>query len=232
MTTARDLIKRSLRQLGVYTIGEDPSDDEAQDGLDALNAMLESWATENLFVYAKTLDIVPLIAGQQSFTMGPTGTVVSTRPVTILDESYILYQNVSYDLVKWTDAEYQQISVKGQNSGIPCGFWPLMNMPDVTVTLWPIPSATMSMYVWSSKLITSFPDLTTTVVLPPGYERALVFSLAEEIAPEYEVLPSALVIAKASKARKNIKRINTQVPVMQMPYGVPNNTTYYDWRFQ
>lgn len=232
MTTARDLIKRSLRQLGVYTIGEDPSDDEAQDGLEALNAMLDSWATENLFVYAKTLDVVPLIAGQQTFTIGPTGTVVSTRPVTIDASSYILYQNVSYQLLKWTDEDYQEISVKTQNAGIPCGFWPLMNMPNVTVTLWPIPSATMSMYLWSDKPITSFPDLTTNVVLPPGYERALVYSLSEEIAPEYEVAIPISVIAKASKARKNLKRINTQVPVMEMPYGVPSSTMYYDWRFQ
>lgn len=232
MTTARDLIKRSMRQLGVYTIGEEPSDDEAADGLEALNAMLDSWATENLFVYAKTLDVVPLIAGQQTFTIGPTGTVVSDRPVTMLDESYILYQTVSYQLVKWTDAEFQQISVKTQNSGIPCGFWPLMNMPDATVTLWPIPSDAMDMYLWSNKLITSFPDLTTDVVLPPGYERALAFSLAEEIAPEYEVQVSSAVAMKASKARKNLKRINTQVPVMQMPYGIPNNNSYYDWRFQ
>lgn len=232
MTTARDIIKRSMRQLGVYTIGEDPSDDEAQDGLEALNAMLDSWATENLFVYAKTLDIVPLIAGQQTFTIGPTGTVVSTRPIDIDPSSYILYQNVSYQLVKWPDEEYQQISVKTQNSGIPCGFWPLMNMPDITVTLWPIPSDTMSMYLWSNKLITSFPSLTTVVTLPPGYERALAFSLSEEIAPEYEVQLSASVIAKASKARKNLKRINAQVPVLEMPYGIPNSTMYYDWRFQ
>lgn len=232
MTTARDLIKRSMRQLGVYTIGEEPSDDEAQDGLEALNAMLDSWATENLFVYAKTLDIVSLIAGQQTFTIGPSGTVVSPRPITIDASSYILYQNVSYQLVKWTDAEFQEISVKTQNSGIPCGFWPLMNMPDVTVTLWPIPAQAMSMYLWSNKLITSFPDLTTDVVMPPGYERALVYSLAEEIAPEYEVQIPVSVVAKALKARKNIKRINTQVPVMEMPYGVPNSTMYYDWRFQ
>ena len=107
-----------------------------------------------------------------------------------------------------------------------------MNMPDVTVTLWPVPSAAMSLYLWSNKLITSFPDLTTDVVLPPGYERAIAYSLSEEIAPEYEVPVSASVVMKAAQARKNIKRINTQVPLMTMPYGIPANGMFYDWRYQ
>jgi hypothetical protein len=230
MATSLDLIKRAMRQLGVYSIGEEPSADEAQDGLEALNAMLDSWATENLFVYAKTLDVVPVIASQQSFTIGPTGTVVSVRPVSIDASSYVLYQNVSYPLAKWTDADYQLISLKGQILGIPCGFWPLMNYPDAQVTLWPIPSAAMDVYLWSNKLIKSFPDLVTDLDLPPGYERAIVFSLAEEIAPEYEVEPSRTVVMKASQGRRNLKRINTQVPLMQMPYGIPNANNYTNGR--
>jgi len=228
--TALDLIKRAMRQLGVYSIGEEPSADEAQTGLDALNAMLDSWATENLFVHAKTLDIVPVISGQASFTVGPTGTVAGPRPVTIDSSSYVLYQNVSYPLAKWADADYQLISLKGQILGIPCGIWPLMTFPDAQVTMWPIPSASMDVYLWSNKLITSFPDLTTVVELPPGYERAIVFSLAEEIAPEYEVEPSRTVVIKAAQGRKNIKRINTQVPLMQMPYGIPNANNYTNGR--
>lgn len=227
MATARDLIKRAIRLLGVYTIGEEPSDDEAEDGLVALNAMLDSWATENLFVYAKTLDAVPMIAGQLSFTIGPTGSTVSARPVTINESTYVICQGVSYPLRKFTDAEYQSISLKTQVGGIPSGFWPLMNYPNVTVTPWPYPSEAMTVMLWSNKLVKSFPDLTTTVDLPPGYERALAFSLAEEIAPEYEAIPTPMVVSKAMQARKNIKRTNTQVPVMGMPYGIPVGNDYY-----
>lgn len=227
MTTARDIIKRSLRQLGVYSIGEEPSADEASEGLEALNAMLDSWANENLFVYAKTLDTVPMLANQLSFTIGPTGSVVSTRPVTIDASSYVMFQGVSYPLQKFTDQEYQSISLKTQVGGIPRGFWPLMNYPDVTVTLWPFPSQDMTVMLWSNKLVKSFADLTTDVDLPPGYERALVYSLAEEISSEYEVMPSASLVTKGAQARRNIKRTNTQVPVMGMPYGIPLSNDFY-----
>lgn len=38
--TCIDLIKRAYRLIGVYSIGEAPSADEAIDGLNALNAMM------------------------------------------------------------------------------------------------------------------------------------------------------------------------------------------------
>ena len=43
MTTVRDLVYRSLRVLGVNQSGENPSATEAQDALEALNGMLNSW---------------------------------------------------------------------------------------------------------------------------------------------------------------------------------------------
>ncbi len=47
-TTARDLITMSLRSLGVLHSGETPSAEEANDGLDTLNQMLNSWIYEGI----------------------------------------------------------------------------------------------------------------------------------------------------------------------------------------
>lgn len=229
MATARDLIKRSMRQLGVYSIGEEPSDDEAEDGLTALNAMLDSWANENLFVYAKTQDNIPIVANQTSVTVGPLGSFVTARPVSIDLSSYIQYQSVSYPLVVWGEAEFNQISVKS-TGGIPAGIFPLMTYPDIQINFWPVPPDAMTLVLWSSKLIKSFPNLSTDLDLPPGYERALVYSLSEELGPEFEVPVGPDIVKKAAQARKNIKRTNTQVPLMRMPYGIPNNNGYVDWQ--
>lgn len=226
MTTALDIIKKATRLLGVYAIGEELSADESQDGLSALNAMLDSWANENLLIYAKTLDTVNLIAGQSSFTMGPTGTTVTTRPVFVDSSSYITYQNVTYPLQKLTLADYNSIGLKNQTSGIPTSFWPLMNFPDITITLWPVVADSMTMSVWSNKLITTFPTLTTAISLPPGYERLVIYSLAEELAPEYDVTVPPGVAMIAAKARRNIKRTNTEPGLMSMPYGIPGANNY------
>jgi hypothetical protein len=98
MATALDIIKRAMRLDRVYGIGETPSADEAQACLDALNSMLDLWATQRLYVYVNVTDVISLAASTASFTIGPTGTTVSVRPVKVLDSSYITYQSVSYPL--------------------------------------------------------------------------------------------------------------------------------------
>lgn len=221
MTTAIDIITRSMRLLGVYSIGEAPSAEESNDGLTALNSMLDSWAGQSLFVFAKSVDVITLAANVPSITVGPSGTTITPRPVNILASSYIDYQGVSYPMVIDTLADYNLLPVKTLTTGIPNQLWALNTMPNITVSLWPVPSATMTLNLWSNKLIQSFASLTDTLVLPPGYERALAFSLAEEIAPEYQLEPSVEVQKKAAYARKVIKRVNTEVPRLRMPYGVP-----------
>lgn len=230
MTTARDLIKQSLRKIGAYAIGEEPSADEGNDGLQTLNAMIDSWGNENLFINAKTLDSIPLIAGQSPVTVGPTGTFVTTRPITIDSSSYILFNGVSYQLGKLTDAEYQAVGLKTQ-TGIPSTFWPLMNIPNAQVTFWPVPSQAMTFQMWSTKQLQSFATLDTILVLQPGAERAITNSLAEELAPEYEVQVPPSVSLAAMRGRKNLKRTNTQVPRLSMPYGIPAGNNYFDGRY-
>lgn len=228
MTTALDVIKRSMRLIEVYAIGEDPTADEAQDGLTALNALLGTYAN-SMIVYAKTLDVIPLVASQTSVTVGPTGTFVTTRPAKVLNESYIEYQGVSYPLTVLTLQEYNEIGVKA-NSGIPAGIWVLPNMPDITVTPFPVPSDAMTLNLWSNRRVTAFPTLTTVVTLPDGYEDFLAYMLAEAIAPEYGREPSATVVRLAGRARRALKRTNVEVPDLQMPYGIPAPGYYQDWR--
>lgn len=229
-TTSLDIIKRAMRMLGVYSIGEQPSADECADTLRALNDMLESMANENLFIYAKTLDVVPLTANNGTYTVGPSGGVVTTRPVDVDGSSYIDYQGVSYPLMVATLADYNQIPVKTLIAGIPNEMYVLPNMPNITLQLWPVPSATMTLNLWSNKLLQSFATLTDVLTLPPGYARMLAFCLAEEIAPEYEVQVSPDVAKKAMQARKIIKRTNTEVPRLNMPYGVPMGRGFVNYR--
>jgi hypothetical protein len=220
--TALDIIKRSMRLLGVYSIGETPSSEECADSLRALNAMLDSWSTENLLIYAKTLDAIPLTANNGTYTIGPSGSTVSARPIEVSNASYIDFQGVSYPLRIDTLKDYNNIPVKALVAGIPTELCALPSVPNATLQLWPVPSASMTLNLWSGKVLQSFSSLTDVVNLPPGYERALGYCLAEEMGPEFDVQVSADILKKAAQARKNIKRINAEVPRLMMPYGVPS----------
>jgi hypothetical protein len=214
LATALDIIKRSLRLLGVYALGEEPSASEAQDALTAMNALMGT-LSNGAMIYAKTLDTIAIAAAQASVTVGPTGTTVTARPVRVLDESYTVIDGVSYPLDVVTLQEYNDISVKA-TGGIPVALWPQMDMPDVTLTFWPVPAVAMTLNLWSDKLLASFPALTTTVSLPPGYEDGLAFILAETLAPEYQVAVPPQVKIGAGRSRRILKRTNLQIPKQRL----------------
>lgn len=229
MTTALDVIKRSMRLLGVYDIGEEPTADEAQDALTALNTLTQQWSTGRGFIFAETEDVIPMVANQPLVTVGPSGTFPTARPVKILDQSYMLYSGVKFPLSIWTESEYNRIIISNIG-GIPIGIWPHMTFPDIEIRPWPLPADAMELHLWSQKAFASFPTLTTNVELPPGYEKMLAFCLAEDIAPEFMVEPSPTVVRQAANARRMIKRINAVIPRLDMPYGIPGNWNgNYGW---
>lgn len=226
--TAIDVIKRSLRMLGVFSTGEEPSADEARDALTALNALMGSLSNGGM-VYAKTLDTIAIAAGTQSITVGPSGDTETDRPVQVLSQSYLQMGDVSYPLSIYTLQKYNSVGLKTVQ-GIPCAIWPQMDMPDITLTFWPVPDQAMTLKLWSNKLIASFPSLTTEVMLPPGYEEALAYLLAEAIAPEYEVAVPASVLRGAQRARRTLKRTNLQVPILALPGEVVGRPVFVDIR--
>lgn len=216
MPTALSMITRAMRLTGNVASGATLDPSEAADGLDALNTMLDSWSTQNMFVYVLSQDTIALTANLASYTIGPTGSTVGVRPVEVDVSTYFTLSGVSYPLKSLTTAQYNTIPVKTQ-TGIPQGIWYNTTFPNGTITLYPVPSQAMTLQLWSSKVLQSFPTLTTDVLLPPGYKRAIELSLAEEYAPEFLTEASRSLTIKASSARRSIKRVNLRVPLLQMP---------------
>ena len=212
--TALDMIKRAYRLIGVYSLGETPSADETVDGLAAMNAMLDSWANEKLMVYAPSLDVITLVPSQSAYTIGPTGGTVSPRPQSIDDATYLVYAGVSYPIEVITLAQYNSIALKGLTTDIPQALWYRPDYPNGTITLYPVPTVAMTLNLWSWKWLAGFSSATTQITLPPGYEDAIVYNLAEALAPENEVQPPATVVRKAMLLKKQIKRTNFKPLVM------------------
>jgi hypothetical protein len=215
MTTALDIFKRSTRLLGVSASGEEPSAEETADGLTALNALIGTLSNTAL-VYAKTLDSISVAAGTSSITVGPSGTTITTRPVRVLDDSYFVMGSLSYPLEIMTLQQYNDISDK-TTSATPVGIHVQADVPNITISFWPVPSEAITLKLWSDKLIASTLSAATVLSLPPGYEDALAYLLAESIAPEYETEPSPSVMRGVMRSRRLLARTNLQIPQLSMP---------------
>ena len=216
MPTARDLVRGSLRLLGVLASGEQPSAAEAFDGLQALNAFLDSASNEHLTAYVIERLDVPLVPGKSTYTWGvPGGDIAHPRPFQLEGAVLRLVENAyEYPLELVDQAQYQAVALKTQASLYPSLVWYEPTYPLGTLHLWTVPEQANVLAVFPWVPLTRFPSLDAPLEMPPGYERWLRYALAVELAPEFGRDVSPVVMATLAQAVAALKRTNTRVPVL------------------
>lgn len=210
LTTPENIIRRSMRLIMAIGTGEPMTADEATDGLDALNAMLDSWWNERLAVFSIEEQSFPFTVGVQSYTIGPTGNFVTSRPLKI-ETAYVRLQSVDYPMTVVDYNRWASIMYKPQQ-GIPEYLYYEPTMADGEIHVWPIPSQAMTLFIGTRRQIQNFAGLSTQINMPPGYVDALCFNLAVRLAPEYERPVPPDVAAMATSTLANIKRLNSTPP--------------------
>lgn len=221
-TTAGDLINWSLRVLGVLAENETPTAAMANDALSALNTMIDSWNTERLSVYVTQDQVLNWSPATASYTMGPTGTQVAERPIAIDDATYFKdpASGISYGIKLINQQQYDGIAVKTVTSSYPQVMWVNMGHPNVTLTVYPVPTRLLEFHIISVQQLTQPALLATELSFPPGYLRAFKYNLACEIAPEYGIEPTPNVARIAMVSKRNLKRMNNPDDIMSLPYSL------------
>jgi hypothetical protein len=213
------MIAGAMRLIGALPAGETMEPEEAQDGLDAFNQMLESWSTERLAVYTTQDQVFTWPAGQAARSIGPTGDFVGQRPVALDSATYFVDPGtgISYNIVPVNQDQYNSIALKGATSTFPQWVWMNETNPNATLTVFPVPSRTLQWHIVSVLQLTESASLSTQLVFPPGYIRAFRFCLACELAPEFGVEPPPQVRRVATTSKRNLKRINDPMNLLGMP---------------
>lgn len=206
MTTARDLIKSAMRLATILASGEEPTADETVDGLKTLNDLLENWSTERLSVWQRENQQFALSAGVATYTIGPAGTFNTVRPVRA-SPSFVRLQGSDFPVDVWGMAEYDAVAVKAIG-GIPERMVYINDVPLGTLTFYPVPAQAMTLFLAADRVLTFPLILTSTLSFPPGYERALRYALAINLAAEYGIECPASVHAISRDSKADIKRAN------------------------
>lgn len=222
MTTANDQINGALRVLGILAEGETPSAATSQDALMALNQMIDSWNTERLSVFSTQDQIVNWQPYQITHTLGPTGDTVGNRPILVDDASYFRdpSSGISFGFKLINQQQYDGIAVKTVTSTYPQVMWVNMEFPNITMTVYPVPTKLLEFHIVSVTELMSVPSLSTDIYMPPGYLRAFKYNLACEFANEFGVEPPPNVARIAMTSKRNLKRINNPDDIMAMPYAI------------
>lgn len=211
MTTVAQVISRSMRLLGQIESGAAPSTDEYADGLIAINALLDSWRNERLLCFSWQDLTLTVSSGDGSYTIGTSGDINTTRPVAIRSV-YVVDSNISYPLTALNEDEYAAIPDKAATGDWPTHylFRPTVTSSLATLIVYPVPNATATLKVVAQIPVTAFSATSDTVTLPPGWEQALAANLAITMAPEFETVPSPVVMKMAQESLAGIKRVNIQ----------------------
>jgi hypothetical protein len=220
--TAGDQINGALRLIGQLAEAEEPSAATANDALNVMNQMIDSWSTERLSVYATQDQVLSWPPGFKERSLGPTGDFIGLRPILVDDATYFRdpASGISYGIKLINQQQYNGIAVKTVTSTYPQVMWVNMEYPNITMTVYPVPTKLLEFHLVSVKELTQPAQFSTQLAFPPGYMRAFKYNLACELAPEFGVEPSPTVARIAMTSKRNLKRINNPDDIMAMPYSI------------
>lgn len=219
MATAQTIIDRALRLIGAIASGESPTTAESNDGLTALNAMISSWQTEKLNVYAFVDTAFTLVATDASYTVGPSGNFNLTPRPPKIEQVYVRANSIDYPVELIDYAKWNSIPDKTSDSDIPIYAYYEPTLTTGTLQLWPVPNAAYSLHIVTWTTLAELAALATSISLPQGYERALAYNLAIEVASEYEKEASPSVQSIAMESKAAIKRANNRPMLMNNELG-------------
>jgi hypothetical protein len=210
LSTALEIIRGSLRKLGVLAAGESLSSEEASDALRSLNSMLSSWNTQNLIMTGLEIEEFSLTSNKGSYTLGSGGELDTSIPVKT-DLAFIKDSNNNEFPIELVDnKKWGEIIDKSTTSTYPSKIYIDENYPLRKVYLYPVPSESSTLILHNFRKLSQISALTTSFSLPDGYERAIEYNLCIELAPEYGKSVPAEIMKVANEALANIKRVNIQ----------------------
>lgn len=215
MTTVATLVNDAAFDAQVLGQDQTLSSGDVQLLVRKLNRMLDSWSNEAQLIYSNTV---------QTFLMTPSVATYSTsllslgRPVTI-DSMTVTLNNIDYpvdmiDLHKWNQITYKL------TESIPNQCYYNANIPNGEFNFYPRPYAAFLCTVYANYQLAQVPlTLATDLVLPPGYEAAIVAGLAVEAWNSFKSGdPSGSMMKKMVDTRGVLKRTNFQPFEMDTPF--------------
>ena len=227
--TARTIIADALIEIGVIDANRTMSAEEADYGLDKLNRMIDLWNAKQSFVVVIEHNSYTWTTSRASYTIGPTGNLVGTRPLRIERANLVLTAADNYRkaLHIYEVMDWAQIPYPAEDGAEADLIYYAPTTPNGTIYPWPYPENTASalankleLYTWAPH--SAFADLDTSYDFAPGYDMSMVLSLAESLAGPFGRSISQDLREEARKARSVLAVINLKPPRLKTrESGIP-----------
>lgn len=133
--------------------------------------------------------------------------VVYDRPIKI-ESGSILLNSLRQPLELITSKQWADIREKALSGILPRVLYNDNAYPLANVNFHPIPSGTpqVELYLWQQ--LQAVATIATTLVLPPGYSKALRYNLAVDLSAEFGKKPDEVVVAIAQQSKQALAVLN------------------------
>ncbi len=219
MTTGTVLVQDSMAKRFILEPNVEPDEDQLAFGLRWLNRMMDSWGAEKPMLYDVREETFTLSNGVASYS---TSVLADGRPTSV---TYLFNRlsSVDYPCQLIDYQTYADIGYKPINAPPSVCYYDDA-MPESTFTFYPRPDAAYVCHVYVTRLLTGAIAADTNVVLPPGYEKAIIDCLA--LYYPFAVPASPDMKKDAKNARDVLRRANYVPLLSNVPIGryhSPNN---------
>lgn len=187
----KSLLDAAYRKAGLMEAARRKAQPEQYDeGTEAFNEMMDYWRAQSWFVPCTSRVLLPMVADQKAYTIGPSGTgadLTQPRPARITQAGLVMLNqdpNPEWELPVLTAQQYDRIRNKDWSVSWPvaCYYEPTYAAGKGTLYVYPKPSAnTSSVALYLEQSIAEVQGLTTGLILPPGHRRAIIDNLAVQL---------------------------------------------------
>lgn len=240
--TTLDLLIDALTEINAIQAGETPSPELQAIGLSKIKQVVNNWNADRPFAFADDFLPFTLTPNLSPHTIGPSGATftVTQRPVSIEGIALIMTVTGSppYSYVPLTKRDslwWQDQSTPTLTSTLPTDFFYNPEAVNGEIFFWPVPTDANQVQIHVRKVLDDALALATTLVLPPGYQNALMLTTAEDLSDPLRKMWTPKQAQKALQARMRIQRNNSvSTPLTTqdagMPRGPHNRAGMYNWR--
>lgn len=225
MSSTLDLITDALQNIGV--VGLNDSEAHAEDlavGLRKFNARGSLWNTRERFKKFERMQTFPVIASQQSYTIGiaadtPDFIVAAGKaPVKITRANWLVgtgdtQQSWPIEIIQV--AEYSELFMPAFTGIWAYGIYYQRTSGNAKIWPWPVPTDlvdALQLFWWDQFIPVLIADIALELGWPEGYELAFTLTLSEDLCLPFGKERSAHLKESAAQARTDIQSLNTAPP--------------------
>jgi hypothetical protein len=205
MTTVREIVIDALLEISIIDGVTEAPAEQAEHARRVLNRLLGTWSQRRL-LRPSLLQVTVPMTGAASYTIGPTGAVVASRPLKLISAWRVDAGGYKLPVRVLSEAQWMGggATVSG---GSVCGVW--YQPTNTNGTLWvdAIESGG-SLILSCHALITSYSSLNDVIALPDGYESLFLYGLADALCNSYEKPVPADVQRHLSAAMRAVRSAN------------------------